>query len=60
MKVTIEKYKQSRFWAVYITDSLTDKKELLACVVYKKGAEAVKVKLDELWDKAQWIIRNGN
>ena len=33
--IEIRKYRQSRFWAVYVDD------ELLAVVVYRKGAMAL-------------------
>lgn len=34
-RITIEKYKRSRFWAIWVDD------ELLAVTVYRKGAREV-------------------
>lgn len=39
--VIVERYRETRFWAVY------ENGELLCVTVYKKGANAVKVRLDE-------------
>ena len=38
--ITIERYRQTRFWAVY------DAGELVCVTVYKKGANAVKHRLE--------------
>lgn len=38
--ITIERYRKTRFWAVY------DAGELVCVTVYKKGAHAVKHRLD--------------
>jgi hypothetical protein len=38
--ITIERYRKTRFWAVY------DAGELVCVTVYKKGAHAVKERLD--------------
>lgn len=40
--ITVERYRTTRFWAVY------DAGELVCVTVYKKGASAVKKRLDEL------------
>ena len=40
--ITIDKYKQGRYWAVYYDE------ELLAVVLYKKGAMAIKAKLQSI------------
>ena len=40
--ISIAKYRDGRFWAVWIAD------ELLAVVVYKKGAEAIQRRLMKL------------
>lgn len=42
---TVERYRKTRFWAVY------EAGELLCVTVYKKGANAVKERLERL-DKA--------
>lgn len=39
--ITIERYRKTRFWAVY------DAGELVCVTVYKKGAKAVKTRLEE-------------
>ena len=39
---TVERYRKTRFWAVY------DAGELVCVTVYKKGANAVKARLEEL------------
>jgi len=39
----IERYRRTRFWAVYEAD------ELLCVAVYKKGATAVKERLDRVY-----------
>lgn len=39
--ITIERYRKTRFWAVY------DAGELVCVTVYKKGAKAVKERLDK-------------
>ncbi|MEZ5275521.1 MAG: hypothetical protein R3F07_03970 [Opitutaceae bacterium] len=35
MNIEIRRYKRTRFWAVYVSN------ELLAVVVYKRGAESI-------------------
>lgn len=45
--VTVEKYRQARFWAVY------EAGELLCVTVYRKGAQAVKERLERLDAAAQ-------
>ena len=40
--ITVERYRKTRFWAVY------DAGELVCVTVYKKGANAVKARLEEL------------
>ena len=44
-QVVIGKYPRSRFWAVWVKD------ELLAVVVYKKGAEAIRLALLNLAER---------
>lgn len=39
--ITVERYRKTRFWAVY------DAGELVCVTVYKKGANAVKARLDQ-------------
>jgi len=39
---TVERYRKTRFWAVY------DAGELVCVTVYKKGANAVKARLEGL------------
>jgi hypothetical protein len=38
--ITVERYRKTRFWAVY------DRGELVCVTVYKKGANAVKARLE--------------
>jgi hypothetical protein len=38
--ITVKRYRKTRFWAVYDAD------ELVCVTVYKKGANAVKMRLD--------------
>jgi hypothetical protein len=38
--ITVERYRKTRFWAVY------DAGELVCVTVYKKGANAVKARLE--------------
>lgn len=40
--LVVSKYRNTRFWGLY------DSGELLCVTVYKKGANAVKVRLEEL------------
>ena len=40
--ITVERYRKTRFWAVY------DAGELVCVTVYKKGANAVKARLEGL------------
>ena len=50
--MSIRKY--GRYWAVYDTQGV-----LICITVYKKGAEAVLRRLQELDDAQRWVDSNG-
>ena len=47
--IEIRRYRRTRYWAVYVDG------ELLAVVVYRKGAEAIAAKLRSLTTAAHGI-----